>query len=55
VTFALPGGRPPRRAVRVEVVVRRLLRRDNLGVQVGEPVIRARPGGTAPVTPVGDR
>jgi hypothetical protein len=55
VTFTLPSRLSPRRAVRVEIVVRRLLRRGNLGVQVGEPIIRPRSGGTAPVVPAGHR
>ena len=53
VTFALPPGSPKRQAVRIEVIVRRLLRRENLGVQVGEPVIRHRAPGTTPVTAAG--
>jgi hypothetical protein len=51
VTFTLPARSWPQRAVRIEIVVRRLLRRDNLGVQVGEPVTRPRTPGTFPVTP----
>jgi hypothetical protein len=43
VTFSLPRRAPGRRAVRVEIIVPRLLRRENLGVQVGEPIVR--PGG----------
>jgi hypothetical protein len=40
VSFSLPRGAIRRRAVRVEVLVPRLVGRDNLGVQVGEAVIR---------------
>jgi hypothetical protein len=50
VTFTLPATPAARRAVRVEIIVARLLRRQGLGIQVGEPAIRPRPGRTQPVT-----
>jgi hypothetical protein len=58
VTFTLPARPPAHRAVRIEIFVARLLRRQGLGIQVGEPAIRPRPGprsgGTPPVTPPGE-
>jgi hypothetical protein len=46
VTFSLPAAAASRRFTRVDVLVKRVLRRGNLGVQVGETIVRLAAGRT---------